>query len=106
MAGGIASGQPVLRPRRVRGFQPWPNAFTSFRSQRLIIWKATPEWIEQLLFTPGQIIEARGDRLIIACGERTALRLSELQMEGSRRVTARDFLNGTHISVGELLGSN
>ena len=90
--------------RRVRGFQPWPNAYTSFRSQRLIIWKATPEWIEQLVFTPGQIIEARGDRLIIACGEATALRVSELQTEGGRRLTPRDFLNGTHLKVGEMLG--
>lgn len=92
--------------RRVRGFQPWPNAFTSFSSHRLIIWEASPEWIEQLLFTPGQIIEARGDRLIIACGERTALRVSELQMEGSRRMGARDFLNGTHIKTGDMLGSD
>jgi len=46
--------------QRVRGFQPWPNAYTGFRSQRLIIWKAAPEWIEQLAFPPGQIIEARG----------------------------------------------
>src|SRR5260370_16307424 len=44
--------------RRVMGLQPWPNAHTRFRSQRLIIWKATPEWIEQLAFPPGQIIEA------------------------------------------------
>ena len=92
--------------RRVLGFQPWPSAFTSFRSQRLIIREVTPEWIEQLRFRPGQIIEARGDRLLIACGDATALRVSELQMEGSRRVTARDFLNGTHVSVGELLGSD
>ena len=91
--------------QRVRGFQPWPNAHTSFRTQRLIIWKATPEWIEQLVFTPGQIIEARGDRLIIACGEATALRVSELQTEGGRRLSARDFLNGMHLKVGELLGS-
>src|SRR5438552_5257979 len=91
--------------RRVRGFQPWPNAHTSFRTQRLIIWKATPEWIEQLVFTRGQIIEARGDRLIIACGEATALRVSELQTEGGRRLSARDFLNGMHLKVGELLGS-
>lgn len=92
--------------RRVRGFQPWPNASTSFRSQRLIIWKATPEWIEQLLFTPGQIIEARRDRLIVACGAATALRVSELQIEASRRMSARDFLNGTHIKVGQVLGSD
>jgi len=90
--------------RRVRGFQPWPNAYTSFRTQRLIIWKATPEWIEQLAFPPGQIIEARGDRLIIACGDGTALRVSELQPEGGRRLSARDFLNGTHLKVGEFLG--
>ena len=90
--------------QRVRGFQPWPNAYTSFRAQRLIVWKATPEWIEQLVFAPGQIIEARGDRLIIACGEATALRVSELQTEGGRRLSARDFLNGMHLKVGEILG--
>jgi methionyl-tRNA formyltransferase len=89
---------------RVRGFQPWPNAYTSFRSQRIIIWKATTEWIEQLAFPPGQIIDARGDRLVIACGDCTALRVSELQAEGGRRLSARDFLNGTHLKVGELLG--
>jgi methionyl-tRNA formyltransferase len=90
--------------QRVRGFQPWPNAYTSFRSQRLLIWQATSEWIEQLTFPPGQIIEARGDRLIIACGEATALRVSELQTEGGRRLSARDFGNGMHLKVGELLG--
>ena len=90
--------------QRVRGFQRWPNAYTSFRSQRLIIWKATSEWIEQLAFPSGQIIEARGDRLIIACGDRTALRVLELQTEGGRRLSARDFRNGMHLKVGELLG--
>jgi methionyl-tRNA formyltransferase len=92
--------------RLVRGFQPWPNAHTSFRSQRLIIWKATPEWIEQLVFMPGQIIEARGDRLVIACGEATALLVSELQTEGGRRLSIRDFLNGSHLGVGEILGQD
>jgi len=92
--------------RRVRGFQPWPNAHTSFKSHRLIIWEATPEWIEQLRFPPGQIIEARGDRLLISCGDGTALRVLELQMEGSRRMSARDFLNGTHIELGEVVGSD
>ncbi|MFN2579083.1 MAG: methionyl-tRNA formyltransferase [Pyrinomonadaceae bacterium] len=90
--------------RRVRGFQPWPNAHTTFRSQRLIIWKATPEWIEQLRFTPGQVIEAARDRLIVACGDGTALRLMELQLQDSRRMNARDFMNGRSIAVGQLLG--
>jgi methionyl-tRNA formyltransferase len=90
--------------RRVRGLQPWPNAFTTFKSHRLIIWKAAPEWIEHLPFKPGQIIEARGDRLLVACGQGTALRVAELQAEGGRRLSARDFLNGTHIAAGQILG--
>jgi methionyl-tRNA formyltransferase len=90
--------------RRVRGFQPWPHAFTGLKSQRLIIWNAVPEWIEQLRFTPGQVIEAGHDRLIVACGEGTALRLLEIQPQDSRRMKARDFLNGTHLQIGEVLG--
>jgi len=90
--------------RRVRGFQSWPNAHTTFRSHRLVIWAATPEWIEQLRFPPGQVIEAGRDRLIVACGDGTALRLAEVQPQDSRRMLARDFLNGTHLRVGELFG--
>jgi len=90
--------------RRARGFQPWPHAFTQLRSQRLIIWAATPEWIEQLRFTPGQVIDASRNRLIVACGDGTALRLIEVQLQDSRRMSSRDFLNGTHLSVGQVLG--
>jgi methionyl-tRNA formyltransferase len=90
--------------RRVRGFQPWPNAHTTFRSHRLIVWSAVSEWIEQLQFTPGQIIEAVRDRLIVACGDGTALRLLEVQLQDSRRMSARDFLNGTQPGVGAKLG--
>lgn len=89
---------------RVRGFQPWPNAHTTFGSQRLIIWTATPEWIEQLRFPPGQVIEAGRDRLIVACGDGTALRLLEVQLQDSRRMSARDFLNGRSLAVGQVLG--
>ena len=84
--------------RRVRGFQPWPNAFTEFRSRRLIVWEAKPEWIEQ-------VIEASRDRLIVACGDGTALRLTEIQLQNSRRMSARDFLNGNPIKAGEVLES-
>lgn len=63
-----------------------------------------PEWVEQLQFPPGQVIEAGRDRLIVACGDGTALRLLEVQPQDSRRMSPRDFLNGTHIGVGEQLG--
>jgi methionyl-tRNA formyltransferase len=90
--------------RRVRGFQPWPTAHTTFGSHRLIVWAAVPEWIEQLQFTPGQIIEASRDRLIVACGDGTALRVLELQPQDSRRMSARDFLNGTQLRPGAKFG--
>ena len=90
--------------RRVRGFQPWPRAHTTLRSHRLIVWAAAPEWIEQLQFTPGQIIEASRDRLIVACGDGTALRLLEVQPQDSRRMSARDFLNGTQLRAGAKFG--
>jgi len=90
--------------RRVRGLQPWPNAHTTFGSHRLIIWSAVPEWIEQLRFPPGQVIEASRDRLIVACGDGTALRLFEVQPQDSRRMAARDFLNGVQLRVGTKLG--
>lgn len=90
--------------RLVRGFQPWPNAFTHLNSRRLIIWSAIPEWIEQLQFPPGQIIEAGGDRLIVAGGAGTALRLREIQLQDSRRMNVRDFINGAHIEIGAKLG--
>jgi len=90
--------------RRVRGFQPWPTAHTTFRSHRLIIWAAAPEWIEQLQFAPGQIIEANRDRVVVACGDGTALRLLEVQPQDSRRMSARDFLNGTQLYAGAKFG--
>ncbi len=98
----------VAIDRRVRGFQPWPGAYTTLNSRRLIIRLATAETLQhpsakgQII--AGQVIEAHGDRLLIACGDSTALRILELQPEDSRRMSARDFLNGSHIKVGEVLG--
>jgi methionyl-tRNA formyltransferase len=90
--------------RRVRGFQPWPNAFTSYHSRRLIIWRAAALRDYEGMAPGGQVLAAHGDELIVACGDRTALRLLEVQPEGKRRMTARDFLNGVRVGRGERLG--
>ena len=90
--------------RRVRGLQPWPNAYTSFRTRRLIIWQADAQHIESGSANQGEIFEARGDRLAIACGQQTLLLVRELQPEDARRMSARDFINGAHLKAGETLG--
>jgi methionyl-tRNA formyltransferase len=89
--------------RRVRGFQPWPNAYTGFHSRGLTIWRAEPLNTESTAM-PGEVIAAHGDDLIVKCAGTTALRLLEIQPEAKRRMTARDFLNGTHLKIGNRLG--
>jgi len=90
--------------RRVRGFQPWPNAYTAIDSKRLIIWRATSEPTD-FSVPPGQIVEARTDRLAVSCGHSTLLRIGELQPEGGRRMSARDFINGKYVKDGVVLGN-
>ena len=93
--------------RRVRGFQPWPNAYTTLATQRLIIWRASvAQKTDQIVVDPGKIVEAHGDNLSIACGHETILRVLEVQPEGGRRMTARDFLNGAHLSSGSVVGAS
>lgn len=90
---------------RVRGFQPFPTAFSYFRGKKFTVWNATPVTIEHNLTTPGAILSASGDSLVVFCGGDSMLRLEEVQLEGKRRVNARDFINGVRPEVGEVLGS-
>ena len=93
--------------RRVRGFQPWPNAYTSYDGRRVVIWHAAPLKLEDehdagaSTVNAGEIIKAHGDSLVVACGGATALGVLELQLEGKQRMRARDFINGTHLQAGE-----
>lgn len=87
---------------RVRGFQPFPNAFVYTGDKKLVIWRVDAERIEAA-FEFGTILKAKGDELIVACGESTILYLREIQPEGKRRMSVRDFLNGAKIEVGQKL---
>jgi methionyl-tRNA formyltransferase len=51
------------------------------------------------------VIIAHGDDLVVKCGEGTALRLLEVQPEAKRRMSVRDFLNGTHLKIGDRFGT-
>ncbi len=52
----------------------------------------------------GEVIIAHGDDLVVKCGEGTVLRLLEVQPEAKRRMSVRDFLNGTHLKIGDRFG--
>lgn len=90
--------------RRVRGLQPWPNAYTTFRSKGLTIWSAEPSTTTHAGAAPGELIVAQRDELVVSCGEQTSLRLLEVQPEARKRIAARDFINGMHPKVGDRFG--
>ena len=109
----------------IRGFQPWPGAFTQFRGKQCAIWGKPAETEPPVASgatagaglrpdpttatqahreTPGTI-SVDGGEINVACGEQTALRLEFLHLEGRKRVTAREFANGARLAPGERFGS-
>jgi len=87
---------------RFRGFQPWPGAFTSFRSKNLNIMSMRPVF-ETPAIAPAEIL-VRGNRLFAGCASQTAIELLEVQPEGKKRIPARDFVHGYRPQPGEALG--
>lgn len=87
---------------RIRGLQPWPGAFTSFRGKTCHVWGAPLQ--TRLPLPPGTLAIA-GKELHVACGEATALQLEFVQLEGRNRVTAREFANGARLGAGERFGT-
>ncbi len=85
---------------RLRGFQPWPGAFTSFRGKNLRVWAARPA---ATVLPPGDM-KVDGDRLMVGCGQGASVEILELQPEGKKRMSARDFIHGYHPNTGEKLG--
>ena len=85
---------------RMRGFQPWPGAFTSFRGKNLNVWQAKP--VESRT-EPGELF-IDNHRLIVGCGRNSALELMVVQPEGKRQMAVRDFIQGYKPRTGELFG--
>jgi methionyl-tRNA formyltransferase len=83
----------------VRGLHPWPHAFTFLGGDRFIVMRSSAS-DAAAADAPGTILEARGDRLVVAAGA-GALRILEIQAEGKRPMTARDFLAGHRLAPGD-----
>ena len=90
----------------VRGFAPWPSAYTWLAGTRLKLHR-TQVLHDQTANTtharPGELLSATRDGIDVACGVGT-LRVLELQLEGARRLSAAEFLAGHRIGPGTQLG--
>jgi methionyl-tRNA formyltransferase len=97
---------------RIRGLQPWPGAFTSFRGKNCAIWgrpilgmgasfEASPAGATR---ASGEILAGSG-KVHVACGDGTALQLEFVQLEGRKRITALEFANGARLKPGDQFGN-
>jgi methionyl-tRNA formyltransferase len=88
---------------RLRGFQPWPGAFTTFRGKNLNVTAARPSASGSAVPDTGTLRVDCG-QLLVGCGQGTVLELLEVQPEGKKRMAAKDFANGYRPAAGEKLG--
>lgn len=104
--GEVDWGMPARQlVNRLRAFTPWPGMHTSFRSGRVKL-----HGLEEVQppppgdHGPGEVIAADGSGVVVRCGRGTALKVTELQREGKRRIPADAFVIGERVAAGERFG--
>lgn len=85
----------------VRGFTPWPGAYTSLDNKTLKLYKVS---VAEESGAPGEVIAAGKDGILVACGS-GSIRIEELQLEGRKRLSAAEFLAGYRLEPGTRLGT-
>ena len=86
----------------IRGMHPWPGSFTYINGKYIKVHKAEPVDLIKRDIEPGTVMKADEDEIIAACGT-GAVRLSVLQAEGRKVLSASEFLRGFPIKSGDVL---
>jgi methionyl-tRNA formyltransferase len=86
---------------QIRGLHPWPHAYSDLDAERTILLRSHVETEQNVgrNVEPGEVVEAAGDVLSVQTGK-GVLRILELQREGRRPVSAREFLAGRRLGEG------
>ena len=89
----------------IRGLVPWPGAYSTFRGKKVIFWRGelfdVPAGKKLPVGVPGEIIFLDKRRIVVQCGERAHLLVTELQPGSRRRMGTVDFVNGYRVKPGE-----
>jgi methionyl-tRNA formyltransferase len=89
---------------RIRGLQPWPGAFSSFRGQTLHVWNSAVT-ANRSPYAPGTLLlEHR--HLYATAGDGLFLELREVQLEGRKRLPGEIFSSGARLHPQEVLGES
>jgi len=87
---------------RWRGFQPWPGAYTTLEGKKLIAHQMRV--VAKTAESEAGTVDLRDHRLQVACAQDTWIEITELQLEGKKRMAASDFLRGAGLRSGIRLG--
>ncbi|MDT2045742.1 methionyl-tRNA formyltransferase [Priestia flexa] len=95
------SGEEIYN--HIRGLHPWPVAYTTLNGQVMKVW-----WGEKVAAEgePGKVVSLEKDGFIVATGNCTGIKITELQPSGKKRMEAAQFLRGNGIEVGAVLGAH
>ena len=91
--------EPQTIRNMVRGLTPWPGAYTFIDGKTLKIYRCRATGGSGV---PGTVLQADRSGLVVAC-RGGGLLIEELQLEGKKRLSARDFLAGYNIKPGAVL---
>jgi methionyl-tRNA formyltransferase len=110
--------------QRIRGFAPWPGAYTWFRGQTCHIWGEAASNDPDEVNTqqgksgvPGSLVvqktgqktgkkSGQKNEVLVQCGGTTYLRLRSVKLEGRKQVSAAEFVNGAHLLTSEHFGES
>jgi methionyl-tRNA formyltransferase len=97
------SGEAIYN--HIRGLHPWPVAFTLLKGSVLKIWQSKKIPVGKNA-EPGTVIRIENDGIVIATGNETAIKITELQPSGKKRMSAEQYLRGaaSDLTIGTVLG--
>lgn len=100
--GKIDWERPAVQIERlVRGLNSWPSAYTSYHGKILKIWESSlVHGCENGTSEAGEVVSVEKDALFVQTGE-GILKVTQVQLEGKKRMPVKDFLLGYQMQAGE-----
>jgi methionyl-tRNA formyltransferase len=97
------SGEVIYN--HIRGLNPWPVAYTLLKGTVLKIWQSK-KILNENKAAPGTVVNIEDDGIVIATGNETAIKITELQPSGKKRMSAEQYLRGaaSDLTTGTILG--